>query len=140
VLGASLPSLIIWKTNCAVHDDKEEGGHQTERVGLGEFGLLLAWIGHSIESFGLRNSGDPTPNQNGAYAEIGRSRRLVGKPAARELVPTMLGTSTRWHVHDLKAPDLRPGTSISVLLGLARAGHPQCPREEWNASRALFRS
>jgi hypothetical protein len=27
------------------------------------FGLLLAWIGHSLESFGLRNGGDPTPKR-----------------------------------------------------------------------------
>ena len=29
-----------------------------------------------------------------------QARRLVGKTAARELVPTMPGTSARWHMHD----------------------------------------
>jgi hypothetical protein len=32
---------------------------------------------------------------------------LVGKPAARELVPTMPGTTARWHTHDYPGPYCR---------------------------------
>ena len=33
-----------------------------------------------------------------------QARRVVGKPAARELVPTMPDTSARWHTHDYPGP------------------------------------
>jgi AraC-like DNA-binding protein len=36
-----------------------------------------------------------------------RARRLVGKPAARELVPTIPGASARWHRHDFPGPYCR---------------------------------
>lgn len=35
------------------------------------------------------------------------ARQLVGKTAARELVPTMPGTSARWHMHDYPGPYCR---------------------------------
>ncbi|MET0695347.1 MAG: AraC family transcriptional regulator [Propionibacteriaceae bacterium] len=35
------------------------------------------------------------------------ARRLVGKPAARELVPVESGTSARWHMHDFPGPYCR---------------------------------
>ena len=33
-----------------------------------------------------------------------RAQRLVGTPAARELVPAIPGTSGRWHIHDYPCP------------------------------------
>src|SRR4030095_14611986 len=36
-----------------------------------------------------------------------QARRLIGKPAARELVPTMPGTTARWHTHDYPGPYCR---------------------------------
>jgi AraC-like DNA-binding protein len=36
-----------------------------------------------------------------------QARRVVGKPAARELVPTMPDTSARWHTHDYPGPYCR---------------------------------
>lgn len=36
-----------------------------------------------------------------------RAQRLVGSPAARELVPTTPGTSARWHTHDYPGPYCR---------------------------------
>ena len=36
-----------------------------------------------------------------------KARGLVGKPAARELVPTTPGTSARWHTHDYPGPYCR---------------------------------
>jgi AraC-like DNA-binding protein len=38
---------------------------------------------------------------------VSRARRLVGKPAARELVPTIPGASARWHRHDFPGPYCR---------------------------------
>jgi hypothetical protein len=64
---------------------------------------------------------------------------LVGKPAARELVPTMPGTSARWHTHDYPGPYCRwhyhpefeihliqHGTGRSIVgdhIGRFTAGH-----------------
>lgn len=36
-----------------------------------------------------------------------RARRLIGRPARRELVPTVPGTSARWHTHDYPGPYCR---------------------------------
>ena len=36
-----------------------------------------------------------------------QAQRLVGRPAARELVPTLPGTSARWHMHDYPGPYCR---------------------------------
>ena len=36
-----------------------------------------------------------------------RARQLLGSRAARELVPTILGTSARWHTHDYPGPYCR---------------------------------
>ena len=68
-----------------------------------------------------------------------QARRLVGKPAARELVPTMPGTSARWHMHDYPGPYCRwhyhpefeihliqHGTGRSIVgdhIGRFTAGH-----------------
>jgi hypothetical protein len=68
-----------------------------------------------------------------------QARRLVGKPATRELVPTMPGTSARWHMHDYPGPYCRwhyhpefeihliqRGTGRSIVgdhIGRFTAGH-----------------
>ena len=70
---------------------------------------------------------------------ISRARRLVGRPAARELVPTTPGASARWHEHDYPGPYCRwnyhpeyevhliqHGTGRSIVgdhIGRFRAGH-----------------
>ncbi len=38
---------------------------------------------------------------------VARAGRLVGTPAARELVPTVPGQSARWHIHDYPGPYCR---------------------------------
>src|SRR5215211_6779626 len=68
-----------------------------------------------------------------------QARRVVGQPAARELVPTMPGTSARWHIHDYPGPYCRwhyhpefeihliqHGTGRSIVgdhIGRFTAGH-----------------
>ena len=68
-----------------------------------------------------------------------QARQLVGKTAARELVPTMPDTSARWHMHDYPGPYCRwhyhpefeihliqHGTGRSIVgdhIGRFTAGH-----------------
>lgn len=68
-----------------------------------------------------------------------RARQLVGRPAARELVPPTPGASARWHMHDYPGPYCRwnyhpeyeihliqHGTGRAIVgdhIGRFRAGH-----------------
>ena len=70
---------------------------------------------------------------------VGQARRLIGRPAARELVPTTPGASARWHTHDFPGPYCRwnyhpeyeihliqHGTGRAIVgdhIGRFRAGH-----------------
>jgi AraC-like DNA-binding protein len=75
----------------------------------------------------------------GSSGAISRARRLVGRPAARELVPTTPGASARWHMHDYPGvycrwnyhPEyevhlIQHGTGRSIVgdhIGRFRPGH-----------------
>src|SRR3712207_121440 len=51
--------------------------------------------------------GGPSLTQPRGPAAARRARRLVGTPAARELVPAIAGTTARWHRHDYPGPYCR---------------------------------
>lgn len=51
-----------------------------------------------------------------------RARRLVGQPAARELVPTIPGASARWHTHDYPGPYCRWNYHPEYEIHLIRSG------------------
>lgn len=69
----------------------------------------------------------------------GQARRLIGRPAARELVPSTPSASARWHTHDFPGPYCRwnyhpeyeihliqHGTGRAIVgdhIGRFRAGH-----------------
>ena len=47
------------------------------------------------------------PEVSSTARSAAQAQRLVGRPAARELVPTVPGTSARWHMHDYPGPYCR---------------------------------
>lgn len=70
---------------------------------------------------------------------VGQARKLIGRPAARELVPSTPGASARWHTHDFPGvycrwnyhPEyeihlIQHGTGRAIVgdhIGRFRAGH-----------------
>ena len=57
-----------------------------------------------------------------ALQSAAQAQRLVGRPAARELVPTLPGTSARWHMHDYPGPYCRWNYHPEYEVHLIRRG------------------